>query len=115
VSGRLVERPSARQELITTARYLRLQSSPEQAVRFLRDAGRTFAVLAGNPGIGTPYVLADPRLAELRYFPLSRFKSYLVFDCPIAGGIEVWHVLHGARDYEGILAEDFGDDEDDLS
>ena len=66
MSGRIVERPSARLELITTARYLRLHSSPDQAIRFLRDAGRTFAVLAGDPGIGTPYRLDDPRLVELR-------------------------------------------------
>ena len=39
----------------------------------------------------------------------------MVFYRPIADGIEVWHVLHDARDYEGILAEDVGEDEDDLS
>lgn len=45
---------------------------------------------------------------------MSRFKAYIVFYCPINDGIEVWHVLHGARDYEGILAEDVEEDEDDF-
>jgi len=45
----------------------------------------------------------------------SRFRKYLVFYRPISGGIEVLHVLHGARDIAGILAEEFGvkDDADD--
>jgi hypothetical protein len=36
----------------------------------------------------------------------------LVFYRPLCGGIEVLHVLHGARDIAGILAEEFGIEED---
>jgi toxin ParE1/3/4 len=46
--------------------------------------------------------------ADLRSFPVSRFRAYQVFYRPIRGGIEVLRVLHGARDIHGILAEDFG-------
>ena len=39
---------------------------------------------------------------------LSRFPKYLVFYRPITDGIEVIRVLHGARDLDGILADEFG-------
>ena len=38
--------------------------------------------------------------------------SHLVVYRPIPGGVEVLRVLHGARDIPGILAEEFGDEED---
>jgi plasmid stabilization system protein ParE len=48
-------------------------------------------------------------LAELRFLPLfSPFAKYLVFYRPVANGIEIFRVLHGARDIEGILAGEFG-------
>jgi toxin ParE1/3/4 len=84
------------------------------ARRFLAQAEATFQRLARMPGIGTRYEPDEPLYAELRYFPVSRFRMYLVFYRPIPGGIEVLRVLHGARDIPGILAEDFGvEDTDD--
>ena len=44
---------------------------------------------------------------------LSRFKSYIVFYSPITDGIKIWHVFHGARNYDAILADEFGPDNDD--
>jgi toxin ParE1/3/4 len=60
------------------------------------------------PGMGTRYDPDELRYADLRYFPVSRFRMYLVFYRPVDGGIEVLRVLHGARDIHGILAEGFG-------
>ena len=37
----------------------------------------------------------------------SKFRKYLVFYVPIPGGIEVFRVLHGARDIDGILDAEF--------
>lgn len=112
MSGSVVRLPAASVELRSTARYLRLNGGPDLAVRFLRDADRTFAAIAARPGIGTPYPPDDPRFVGLRCFPLSLFKSYIVFCRTIAGGIEVWNVLHGARDDAGILADQFGEEDD---
>ena len=44
------------------------------------------------------------------FFPVSRFKAHVVFYRPVAGGIEIVRVLHGARDIDGVLAEEFGVD-----
>ena len=77
------------------------------ADRFFVQAEATFARLARMPGLGTRYEPDEPLYADLRYFPISRFRQYLVFYRPVPGGIEVLRVLHGARDIAGILAEEF--------
>ncbi len=78
------------------------------ADRFFAQAEATFARLARPPGIGTRHEPDDPLYADLRYFPVSRFRVYLVFYRPVPRGIEVLRVLHGARDIHGILAGEFG-------
>ena len=44
--------------------------------------------------------------------PITRFKNDLVFYRLAKGGIEIVRVLHGTRDIAGILAEQFGVEED---
>ena len=65
------------------------------------------------PGMGTRYDPEHSVLAEFRFFPITRFKNDLVFYRPLADGIEVVRVLHGAQDIHSILAEEFGIEEDD--
>jgi toxin ParE1/3/4 len=85
------------------------------AHRFLREAEATFERLAGAPGIGARYEPDDPLFDDVRVFPVSRFKKYLVFYRPIEDGVEFLRILHGARDVQGLLAEgfDIADDDDD--
>lgn len=84
------------------------------ALRFLDAAEATIRRLAASPGIGARYDPDHPALAELRFFPITRFKNDLVFYRPLADGIEVVRVLHGAQDIHRILAEEFGvEDTDD--
>ncbi len=64
--------------------------------------------LARMPGLGTRDEPDEPLYAVLRSFPIDRFTRYVVFYRPILDGIEVFRVLHGARDIAGNLAEDFG-------
>lgn len=91
------------------------QTRVSSSHRFLRETKATFQRLAEFPGMGARYEPDDPLFEGIRVFPVSRFKKYLVFYRPIAGGIEVLRVLHGARDIQGLLAEDldFSGDEDD--
>jgi toxin ParE1/3/4 len=112
VSGQVVKRPHALQDLDEAAAYIQDQSGPERAIRFLRAADTTFAQLAGMPGIGTRYEPHEPLFAGLRYFPIARHRKHLVFYRPITDGIEVLRVLHGARDIHNILTEEFGGDAD---
>ncbi|MFI5455353.1 MAG: type II toxin-antitoxin system RelE/ParE family toxin [Isosphaerales bacterium] len=107
----------ARQDLVDVFYYYARHGTLPTARHFLAQAEATFQRLARMPGIGTRYEPDEPLYAELRYFPVSRFRVYLVFYRPIPGGIEVLRVLHGARDIPGMLAEDFGveDNDDDAA
>ena len=112
MSSTINKLPSARRDLVGIFyRYVREGTLPT-ARRFLAQAEATFERLAGMPGMGTRYQADEPRYADLLSFPVSRFRMYLVFYRPVAGGIEVLRVLHGARDIRGILAEEFGIEED---
>jgi toxin ParE1/3/4 len=119
MKGVVRRRAGAQRDLIAIYRRYAREAGLRIADRFLAAAEKTFRHLAGMPGMGTRYEHDHPALAELRVSPLSpRFKVYLVFYRPVAEGIEIVRVLHGARDIHGILAEEFGieadvgDDED---
>jgi toxin ParE1/3/4 len=108
----IVRRPAANHDLLIAFRYYAREAGLRVADRFFADAEAAFARLASMPGLGTRYEPHEPLYADLRYLPLSRFRDYLVFYRPLPDGIEVFRVLHGARDIFGILAEEFGIEED---
>ncbi|HWE39015.1 MAG TPA: type II toxin-antitoxin system RelE/ParE family toxin [Isosphaeraceae bacterium] len=110
--SRVIRRLAARQDLVDIAYHYISRGSPTTAQRFRGQAETLFRQLADMPGLGTSYDPDHPALAELRFLPITRFKNHLVFYRPIAGGIEVVRVLHGARDIHAILAEEFGIDGD---
>lgn len=110
MSGQVVKRPLVLQDLAVAAAYIQDQSGPQRAIRFLREANSTFAMLVGMSGMGTRYEPDEPLYSDLRYFPVTRHRKFLVFYRPFPDGIEVLRVLHGARDIAGILAEEFGAD-----
>ena len=113
MKGAVHRRAGARRDLIAIYRHYAREAGLRIADRFLAAAEETFRLLAGMPGMGTRYEHDHPALAELRVFPLSsRFKAYVVFYRPVADGVEIVRVLHGARDLRRILAEEFGIEEE---
>lgn len=118
VTRRILRQRPSLVDLDEAADYLRQQGGPPLAIRFLREVDATFQRLAAIPGIGAHYEPHDPLFRDVRVFPVSRFKKYLIFYRSIDGGIEVLRVLHGARDIPGFLAEGLevsydGDDQSD--
>jgi len=105
-------RRKARQDLVDIFRYYAREAGLRAAQRFLAQVEATFARLASMPGMGTHYDLDHPALADLRFFPVSSFRTYLVFYRPVPSGIEVLRLLHGARAIAAILAEEFAVDAD---
>ncbi len=83
MSGRIIKRPRARLDLDEAAAFIQEQSGPERAIRFLRAAESTLAMLAGMPGMGTRYQPDEPLHAGLRHFPIARHRKFLVFDRPL--------------------------------
>lgn len=104
-------RLNARQDLADIFRHYAREAGFRVARRFFAHA--TLTRLANMPGTGTLRKHDHPSLAGLRHFPISRFRNYIVFYRPVADGIEVVRVLHGAHDVPGILAESESVEDDD--
>ena len=68
--------------------------------RFLEAAYVTFQELARMPGMGRIRSFPHARLDKLRSFRIKGFENYLIFYRPIQDGVEVFHVVHGARELE---------------
>lgn len=76
--------------------------NPPRAVTFVQDLRDVCAALVDAPK-------AYPVVARFKRFGVRRrsYRDYLIFYRVIGETIEISHVLHGARDYETILAHDF--------
>lgn len=94
MTGRLIVRPSARDDLIGIGRYI-ARDSPAAADRFVDRLAATSGSLAEQPGIGRPH----PTRRELRLF---RVGEYLILYREVPDGIEVLRYLHGRRDLTQI-------------
>jgi toxin ParE1/3/4 len=81
------------------------QDNLEAATRVIDAAYERIKALAANSGLGRRRRFGDPRLREVRSWRISGFGNYLVFYRAVGGGIQVIHVLHGARDIERLLGE----------
>jgi len=81
-----------------------LIDNPDAATRFLGVVKGCFSMLAGFPLAGTRRPGRDPRLANLRCWPIGgRFKNHLILYLPTESGVEILRVVHGARDVDTLI------------
>jgi len=73
---------------------------------FLDAAESAFAQLARMPQMGSALYHPNPRLQNLRFWPVTGFRNYLVFYFPLSDGVEIVRVLHGAREWKQVLEEE---------
>lgn len=73
----------------------------DAAERFLKKVNQKCKNLAIFPNMGRR---RDELLEELRSFPVD---DYLIFYCPIEGGIEILRVISGYRDLSELFEEPF--------
>jgi toxin ParE1/3/4 len=85
--------------------YFIAQNNPDAAARVIEAAYKTFKMPAANPDVGRPRRFRDPKLRDVRSWRIAGFENYLIFYRRVAGGIQVIHVYHGARDIEALLGE----------
>ncbi len=100
--ARVIERPKARQELEDIAVFIGMRS-PSAALRLLAAARKTYDALAAMPEMGAVWETENLRFQGLRHFPISRYPNYVIFYRALADGVEVLHVLRGARNIQSIL------------
>jgi toxin ParE1/3/4 len=79
----------------------------DAADRFLEAAYETFHELARMPEMGRIRQFSPKRLRNLRSFRVAGFRNFLVFYARIPGGIEVFHIIHAARDLQSFWETDW--------
>ncbi len=105
--ARILERPRARQELENIAVYIG-RDSPQAARRFLAKVRKLYGTLAVMPEMGSHWKPENPRFAGVRHFPIPRYPKYVIFYRPLpeGDGVEIIHMMHGARDLGAIFEEE---------
>jgi len=89
----------SREDLLAILAFYRA-ASPQAARRIHRAINETLHFLAENPAAGPK---REELARDLRSFPVSHYRHYLILYRPIADGIQVIRVLHGARDLPPLL------------
>ena len=102
--GKVRFKQLATRDLDALSRYI-ARSSVENALRFLEAVERDAARLASMPGIGRKREFRNPRLHDVRSWPIGGFENFLIFYRPVRQGIEVVRVLHGARNIARIFRQ----------
>jgi plasmid stabilization system protein ParE len=95
--------PQALIEIEDIANYLAHAQSAALGLRFLKSVEHTCAGLADMPEIAGRYESDNPRLADLRVWPVQGFPNHLVFYRIREASLQIVHVMHGARDLENLL------------
>ena len=77
--------------------------NPRAARAFLEAAYDGFEFLAQHPGVGRRR--EDLGFPEVRSWRISGFRRYLIFYRELPDRVQIWRVLHGARDLESELSD----------
>ena len=96
-------KPRAATDLDEYADYLSQEAGLEVAIQFLNSAQVTFALLADYPNMGWPARLKHPELKRLRVFRVTTFENMLILYRPLANGVEILRVVHGARNLQALF------------
>jgi toxin ParE1/3/4 len=99
---RLLVHDRARTDVDDIADFI-ATGSIDAALRFYQATQDAFNLLADFPGAGARQSVPDPAFAELRIWPITGFRNYLVCYFPLPDGVEVLRVVHGARDVNRVF------------
>ncbi|MBW4690533.1 MAG: type II toxin-antitoxin system RelE/ParE family toxin [Lyngbya sp. HA4199-MV5] len=100
----LFKRPIVIQDLIDHATYISLDNL-DAGDRFLYAAEATFQCLAEMPRIGKLSGFSNPKLAQVRQYPIKGFNKYIIFYQNHPEVVEILRVLHGAQNLEFMLEQ----------
>jgi toxin ParE1/3/4 len=76
------------------------QDNLDVAIRFLHTVRQSYEKLLFMPGMGALRSFPNPRYVNVRSWPITGFDNYLIFYAPTSEGIEIFRILHGARNIE---------------
>ena len=98
-------RPYAWREISAQLDYLEEEAGLATAERFLDQLIATFEALSLQPKMGARCGFRGPRIRRLRRWRVKDFENWLIFYQAKRNGVEIIHVMHGARDIESLLGE----------
>jgi toxin ParE1/3/4 len=101
---RLLVHDKALDDIQSIAHYI-ARDNLSTALRFYDAAQLAFDFLSSMPGAGPQLNSPLHSIPDLRFWPISRFRNYLVLYKPLPNGVEILRVIHGARDINSILSE----------
>lgn len=90
--------------------------NPRAADSVFEAIERSIRRLLDVPGVGRYWDAPDPRLDGMRVTTVRPYRNYLIFFRAAPGGVEVFRVVHGARELGPLVDEivvDFEDDDAD--
>jgi len=96
-------RARARRDILSSAEYLDEHAGVETAQRFLDATQSTFEALAKMPKLGSLCAFRKPALRRIRRWPVKGFENWLIFYQARRNGVEIVHLIHGARGIESLL------------
>ncbi|MGK7915835.1 MAG: type II toxin-antitoxin system RelE/ParE family toxin [Prochloraceae cyanobacterium] len=102
---RIVRYPQALLDIEELAVYI-AQDNPQAAFKFVDATEQAFKQLQKTPEIGALRTFNNPRLDNMRVWPVSGFRKHLIFYRLSQKTIEILRVLHSARDLENIFQEE---------
>lgn len=74
--------------------------------RFLSRVSATVRLLADQPGMGAKWPVRRKDLQGIRRFPVSDFRSFLIFYVPRDNFIDIVRIIHGVRDIGRAIRAD---------
>ncbi len=95
--------PEAEKDLDEHALHI-AKDSLDVALKLYDATEETYQMLAEQPKIGERYPSQNPLLANIRFFPITGFRKYLVFYKAAGKVIEIVRVLHISRNIQNILS-----------
>jgi toxin ParE1/3/4 len=100
----LNKRPIVIQDLIGISTYISYDNL-DAGDRFIYAAEATFQLIATTPSIGRFSGFTNPKVAQVRQYPVKGFPNYLILYQLTEDSIDIIRVLHGARNLEITLSE----------
>ena len=89
--------PAAENDLLNIWLYI-ARDSQDAADRVYQAAEKTFESLLTTPRMGTLCQVKRSQLEGMRFFPISKFKNYVIYYRGHSHRIEIVRVLHANMD-----------------
>lgn len=101
----VIPRRAASRDIEEAVDYLAREAGLDTALRFIDAFQAACRHVSAHPASGSPRLGWDLDRPGLRVWPIKGF-GYLAFYCEQADHIDLWRVLHGARDIPASLRDD---------